>query len=176
MLMWIQSRSNHSGCGWITTTFAQPVDLSRWVKSAAISQTRLTRYADIDANLSQVLDLINIASTVKARVVKDAIFEGEELLFNRLHDREPVPLTETGEDILVQLSSNLFDLAHQDEIESLRLKRAKAVIALARISKGRLRLTGFLERGIPGARDAERSDGVRKLLDQAISSLSGSSS
>jgi len=137
---------------------------------------RLNRYVDICASLSQFCDLLDIASSLKVRVVKDAIFEGEELLFKRLHDQGSPPLTENAEDILVQLSRNLFDSTHQDEIESLRLKRAKAVFALARISKGRPRLTNLLKRGIAGAGDAERSDSVRNVLDQAISTLSGSSS
>jgi len=110
---------------------------------------------------------------VKARIVKDAIFEGEELVFSKLHDQDLPPLTAKAEDILVQLSSNLWDPTHQDEIESLRLKRAKAVLALARISKGRSRLTSSLERGVAGARDTERSDSVRKFLEQALSTLSG---
>jgi hypothetical protein len=136
-------------------------------------RSRLTIHLDICANLSQVHDLVKIASTVKARIVKDAIFEGEELVFSKLHDQGLPPLTTKTEDILVQLSSNLYDPTHQDEIESLRLKRAKAVLALARISKGRSRLTSFLEREVAGARDTERSDSVRKFLDQALSTLSG---
>ncbi len=134
---------------------------------------RLINDVDISASLSHVLDLVKIATTVKARIVKDAIFEGEELVFSKMHDQELPPLTAKAEDILVQLSSNLWDPTHQDEIESLRLKRAKAILALARISKGRSRLTSFLERGLAGARDSERSDSVRKVLEQALATLSG---
>ena len=112
---------------------------------------------------------------MKARVVKDAIFDGEELVFNRLHDHNSPALPDEAEDILVQLSSNLFDPTHQDDIEALRLKRAKAVFALARLLKGRSRLTGFLDQGIAMARDAERSDSIRKVLDQAASTVSESS-
>ena len=171
-----QSRSNSSGSGGVNPAFSQSIKMLRWVSLEHCHRLSLTRYADITADLTKILDLMNIASTVKARVVKDAIFEGEELVFSRLHDHERLPVTENAEDILVQLSSNLFDPTHQDEIEALRLKRAKAVVALARISQGRPRLTGFLERSIASARDVERSDSVRKVLDQAASTLPRASS
>lgn len=57
---------------------------------------------------------------------------------------------------------------HQDEIESLRLKRANAILAFAGILHISPRLVTSLEQGITEARDAERSNIVRQRLDRAL--------
>ena len=111
------------------------------------------------------------ASTVDARAVKEAVFEGEELLFGRLYSQKSSLGSGKAYDILDQFATNLVQSMSQDELESLRLKRAKAILSLAKISHNNARLTRSLGRGVAGARDGERSDSVRQILDEALRTL-----
>ncbi|KAI9862665.1 MAG: hypothetical protein M1830_006163 [Pleopsidium flavum] len=125
-------------------------------------------HPDVGASLSQILELLNITGSSRSRAVMEATFEGEEVLYGKLHGQEPKLHSENTEEILVQFARNLIQSMHQDDTESLRLKRANAILAFAGVSHINPHLVTSLEQGVTGARDAERSNIVRQKLDRAL--------
>ncbi len=104
---------------------------------------------------------------MNTRAVKESVLDEAELLFSRLRGHESLLHTANGEVIYVQFADRLVQSNTQDEIESIRLKRAKAMLALADISKSNARLVDLLLPRIDEARHPERSDNIRRVLHQA---------
>lgn len=99
----------------------------------------------------------------KSSTVQNAIYDGEKILFRKLHALEQMP--ESLEDALIEYVKVLF--RQGDQAEQTRVKAAEAAVAIADFSTKGMRLRGLLRDEITVTLAQERSISVQQGLERA---------
>ena len=123
----------------------------------------LTLKTDLETFLSQTLDLVQKAMTRKSRVIQDAIYEGEKVLFQKLEVNGEA--SQTLENTLAGYIPTLFET--DSAVEQTRLKGVEAASALVPKARKGGALQALLRQEIKTAKARERAFPVQQGLDRA---------
>ncbi|KAF2842824.1 hypothetical protein M501DRAFT_31973 [Patellaria atrata CBS 101060] len=122
----------------------------------------LVKGADPVSQTSRALEVAAKAITSSFSVIQESTFEGLKEFFERLEHADSNP--ETPDDMSINVSKLLFGWSNDAMAEALRIKKAKAILAFAKIPwKGIVKTV--LDEHLRNEIEGEKSTVVRKELE-----------